>query len=135
MIGSARSPKRQRRPRQPQGERRGWHLRLLPPCNHEPGLPSRRTSRSSTRWARGSSSVSRRAAVEAAHQAWRPSNPWDVLYALLTARHGQVPGHVCVARKVLIAAWHVLSRDEPFQATFYGPGSAVFPGDARAGIS
>jgi transposase len=55
------------------------------------------------------------AAVEAAHQAWRPNNPWDQLYSELAARHGKNPAKSAVARKVLIAAWHVLSRDEPFK--------------------
>jgi transposase len=55
------------------------------------------------------------AAVEAAHQAWRPSNPWHELYTQLVARHGKNPAKSAVARKVLIAAWHVLSRDQPFK--------------------
>ena len=55
------------------------------------------------------------AAVEAAHQAWRPNNPWHELYSELAARHGKNPAKSAVARKVLIAAWHVLSRDEPFK--------------------
>jgi transposase len=55
------------------------------------------------------------AAVEAAHQAWRPSNPWHELYTELAARHGKNPAKSAVARKILIAAWHVLSRDEPFK--------------------
>jgi transposase len=55
------------------------------------------------------------AAVEAAHQAWRPTNPWHELYTQRTARHGKNPAKSAVARKVLIATWHVLSRDEPFK--------------------
>jgi transposase len=55
------------------------------------------------------------AAVEAAHQAWRPSNPWHELYTQLAARDGKNPAKSAVARKILIAAWHVLSRDEPFK--------------------
>ena len=55
------------------------------------------------------------AAVEAAHQSWRPSNPWHELYTQLAARHGKNPAKSAVARKVLIAAWHVLSRDQPFK--------------------
>jgi transposase len=55
------------------------------------------------------------AAVEAAHQAWRPTNPWHELYSELAARHGNNPAKSAVARKILIAAWHVLSRDEPFK--------------------
>jgi transposase len=55
------------------------------------------------------------AAVEAAHQAWRPSNPWHQLYSELAARNGKNPAKSAVARKILIAAWHVLSRDQPFK--------------------
>jgi transposase len=55
------------------------------------------------------------AAVEAAHQAWRPNNPWHELYMSITARAGKNPAKSAVARKVLIAAWHVLSRDQPFK--------------------
>jgi transposase len=55
------------------------------------------------------------AAVEAAHQSWRPTNPWHQLYTQLAARHGKNPAKSAVARKVLIATWHVLSRNEPFK--------------------
>jgi hypothetical protein len=55
------------------------------------------------------------AAVEAAQQAWRPSNPWHRLYTDTDKRHGKSnPAKAAVARKVLIAAWHVLSREQPF---------------------
>ncbi|MGE5747335.1 MAG: IS110 family transposase [Solirubrobacterales bacterium] len=55
------------------------------------------------------------AAVEAANQAWRPSNPWHGHYLRVSARHGKNPAKSAVARKLLIAAWHMLSRDEPFK--------------------
>jgi transposase len=55
------------------------------------------------------------AAVEAANQAWRPSNPWHEHYRRLSARHGKNPAKSAVARKILIAAWHMLSRREPFK--------------------
>jgi transposase len=55
------------------------------------------------------------AAVEAAHHAWRPSNPWHPLYSDIAARAGKNPAKSAVARKVLIAAWHVLSRQQPFK--------------------
>ena len=54
------------------------------------------------------------AAVEAANQAWRPSNPWHGHYRRVSARHGKNPAKSAVARKLLIAAWHMLSRQEPF---------------------
>jgi transposase len=55
------------------------------------------------------------AAVEAAQHAWRKSNPWHRLYSDLAARHGKNPAKAAVARKILIAAWHVLSRQQPFK--------------------
>jgi transposase len=55
------------------------------------------------------------AAVEAANQAWRRSNPWHRHYLQVSARHGKNPAKSAVARKLLIAAWHMLSRDEPFK--------------------
>src|SRR5215210_5608097 len=56
------------------------------------------------------------AAVEAAQQAWRPNNPWHRLYTDTKHRHGKSnPAKAAVARKVLIAAWHVLARQEPFK--------------------
>jgi transposase len=54
------------------------------------------------------------AAVEAAQHAWRPSNPWHQLYTDLATRAGKNPAKSAVARKVLIAAWHVLSRQQRF---------------------
>jgi hypothetical protein len=44
------------------------------------------------------------------------TNPWNRLYSDIKRRHGKAnPAKAAVARKVLIAAWHVLSRNEPFQ--------------------
>jgi transposase len=54
------------------------------------------------------------AAVEAAQHAWRPSDPWHQLYTDLAARAGKNPAKSAVARKILIAAWHILSRQQPF---------------------
>ena len=47
---------------------------------------------------------------------WRPSNPWHQLYSDLAQRAGKNPAKAAVARKILIAAWHVLSRQQPFKA-------------------
>jgi transposase len=56
------------------------------------------------------------AAVEAAQHAWRPSNPWHRLYTDIKKRHGKSnPAKAAVARKILIASWHVLARGEPFK--------------------
>jgi len=63
------------------------------------------------------SNALRWAAVEAAQSAWRPSNPWHELYRETARRHGKPhPAKAAVARKVLIACWHVLSRKQPFRA-------------------
>ena len=56
------------------------------------------------------------AAVEAAQGAWRPSNPWHRLYSDAKSRTAKAnPAKAAVARKVLIACWHVLSRNQPFK--------------------
>lgn len=56
------------------------------------------------------------AAVEAAQHAWRPTNPWHRLYTQTKNRHGKAnPAKSAVARKVLIACWHVLARQQPFK--------------------
>src|SRR4051794_346062 len=62
------------------------------------------------------STMLRWAAIEAAQQAWRPNNPWHELYLDVKARCGGKgnPAKAAVARKVLIAAWHVLALQQPF---------------------
>ena len=55
------------------------------------------------------------AAVEAATQAWRPTNPFHEHYRRLAARHGTNPAKVSVARKLLICSWHMLSRGQAFK--------------------
>jgi transposase len=56
------------------------------------------------------------AAVEASQHAWRPSSPWHRLYSDTKHRHGKAnPAKAAVARKILIATWHVLARNEPFK--------------------
>ena len=53
------------------------------------------------------------AAVEAAQHAWRATNPWHPLYTDLAKRAGKNPAKAAVARKILIAAWHVLAANSP----------------------
>src|SRR3954467_7866590 len=62
------------------------------------------------------STMLRWAAIEAAQQAWRPNNPWHQLYLDVKQRCGGKgnPAKAAVARKVLIASWHVLSLQQPF---------------------
>jgi transposase len=68
------------------------------------------------RLSKAGSNTLRWAAVEAAQQAWRPRNPWHELYADVKRRHGKAnPAKAAVARKVLIAAWHILAREQPFR--------------------
>ncbi len=68
------------------------------------------------RLSRAGSPLLRWAAVEAAQHAWRPQNPWHRLYVDVRARHGHGnAAKSAVARKVLIAVWHVWSRQEPFK--------------------
>jgi transposase len=56
------------------------------------------------------------AAVEASQHAWRPASPWNALYSDIKRRHGKAnPAKAAVARKVLIASWHILSLEEPFK--------------------
>jgi transposase len=58
------------------------------------------------------------AAVEAAQQAYRPTNPWHQLYTDIKTKHGKAnPAKAAVARKILIATWHVLARQQPFTPT------------------
>ena len=57
------------------------------------------------------------AAVEAAQQAWRESNPWHQLDRDVSGRsRNRNSAKAAVARTILIAAWHMLSRNEPLQA-------------------
>jgi transposase len=78
------------------------------------------------RLSKAGSNTLRWAAVEAAQQAWRPSNPWHALYTDVKTRHGKAnPAKAAVARKVLIAAWHILARDEPFKPSASRPNDSA----------
>lgn len=67
------------------------------------------------RLSKAGSRTLRWAAVEAANQAWRASNPFHEHYRRLAERHGKNPAKSAVARKILIASWHMLSRGQVFQ--------------------
>jgi transposase len=69
------------------------------------GLPLSKAGSRTLRWA----------AVEAAQHAWRESNPWHQLYTDLCKRSGKNDAKSAVARKVLTAAWHMLSLQQPFK--------------------
>jgi transposase len=83
----------------------------LTPSVHESGESSR-----TGRLSKAGSATLRWAAVEAAQHAWRESNPWHRLYRDVKQRSGKTnAAKSAVGRKILIAAWHVLSRGEPFR--------------------
>jgi hypothetical protein len=42
-------------------------------------------------------------------------NPWHDLYAGIAKRSGKNPAKSAVARKILIACWHILNRHQPFK--------------------
>ena len=53
------------------------------------------------------------AAVEAAHAARRPTNPWHELNSDIAKRTGKNPAKSAVAPKILIARWHIPGRQQP----------------------
>lgn len=69
------------------------------------GLPLSKAGSRTLRWA----------AVEAAQHAWRESNPWHQLYTDVGKPNSNNAATSAVARKVLTAAWHMLSRQQPFK--------------------
>ena len=82
----------------------------LAPRVHQSGERSRTGALS-----KAGSRTLRWAAVEAAHAAWRPTNPWHQLYSDIAKRAGKNPAKSAVARKILIACWHILNRQQPFK--------------------
>src|SRR5215217_5202497 len=78
------------------------------------------------------STMLRWAAIEAAQQAWRPNNPWHQLYVDVKTRDGGLggPAQAAAARKVLIAAWHVLALQRPFTPS--RPRGATAPAPANS---
>jgi transposase len=66
------------------------------------------------RLSKAGSRTLRWAAVEAANQAWRRSNPFHGHYRRIADRHGKNPAKSAVARKLLITSWHMLSRGQVF---------------------
>ena len=80
------------------------------------------------RLSQAGSATLRWAAVEAAQHAWRESNPWHRLYRDVKQRSGKTnAAKSAVAGKVLIAAWHVLSRERPFKPHHPVPASSPQP--------
>jgi transposase len=76
------------------------------------------------------------AAVEAAQQAWRESNPWHELYVDVARRSRHTnSAKAAVARKILIAAWHMLSRNEPFKPVPRRTTSTSVPASSRLALA
>lgn len=81
------------------------------------GLPLSKAGSRTLRWA----------AVEAAQHAWRESNPWHQLYTDVGKRRDSNAAKSAVARKVLIASWHILSRQQPFKPSRPRGGARTVP--------
>jgi transposase len=76
------------------------------------------------------------AAVEAAQQAWRESNPWHHLYADVAHRsRNSNAAKAAVARKILIAAWHMLSRNQPFNPAPRRTSDTSVPASSRFALA
>src|SRR4051794_7562857 len=86
---------------------------------------------------RSGSTLLRWAAIEAAQQAWRPNNPWHHLYLDVKQRCGGKgnPAKAAVARKVLIASWHVLSLQQPFTPSRPRGAAAPAPANSRFSLA
>lgn len=78
------------------------------------------------------STMLRWSAIEAAQQAWRANNPWHELYREVKERCGGKgnPAKAAVARKILIASWHVLALQQPFKPSRPRGASAPVPANS-----
>jgi transposase len=76
------------------------------------------------------------AAVEAAQQAWRETNPWHQLYLDVgrRCRHTNA-AKAAVARNILIAAWHMLPRNQPFRPAPRCTGGSSVPASSRVALA
>jgi transposase len=103
----------------------------LAPKVHQSGQSSRNGDLS-----KAGSRHLRWAAVEAAQGAWRDTNPWHRLYVDVKRRKQDKsnPAKTAVARKLLIACWHVLSRNEPFNPSRTRGGDPV-PASSSASLA
>ena len=76
------------------------------------------------------------AAVEAAQHAWRESNPCHQLYLDVSGRSGNNnSAKAAVARKILIAAWHMLSRNQPLKPAPRSTASTSVPASSPEALA
>src|SRR5215211_1501138 len=77
------------------------------------------------------------AAVEAAQQAWRESNPWHQLYLDVARRSRHTnAAKATVARKILIAAWHTCSpATSPSSPPREPPTGTAVPASSRSALA
>ena len=63
---------------------------------------------------------------------WRSTEPLESPYQDVKQRTGKTnPAKSAVARKVLIAAWHVLARQEPFKPSRHERGDDPIPASSH----
>src|SRR5262249_393509 len=76
------------------------------------------------------------AAVEAAQHAWRESNPWHDLYVDVgrRSRHTNA-AKTAVARKIVMAARHMLSRNQPFNPAPRTTSGTCVPASDRVALA
>jgi transposase len=87
-----------------------------------PGLPLSKAGSRTLRWA----------AVEAAQHARHENNPWHDLYRELAGRSSVNDAKSAVARKILIASWHMLSRQQPFKPSRPRGGTSTVPASSAS---
>jgi transposase len=101
-----------------------------------PGIRQSGQSSSITGLSKAGSATLRWAAVEAAQNCWRIQNPWYQLYLDVKRRSGKAnPAKAAVARKILIAAWHVLAKNEPFKPSRPRPATSPVPASSSSHLA
>jgi transposase len=88
----------------------------------KPGLPLSKAGSRTLRWA----------AVEAAQHARHEISPWHQLYRDLAQRGNVNDAKSAVARKILIACWHTLSRQQPFKPSRPRGGGSTVPASSAS---
>ena len=81
-----------------------------------PRPPAVRRARRRCAWASTSTSSAACSPRRCASSSTTDASRRHQLYSDIAARAGKNPAKAAVARKILIASWHILSRHEPFKA-------------------